>query len=867
MPQGNNPADVNGTAENKIENRNGTVSGAAGTENNDAVSKAYHDVQNLREQIERLKAQAQKIYDTPAAQTDEKTEAAADRSVSDAAKSAERVPAVDPEAARAAEEAVRKAAEKDRSADDGVFDQQRAERQAIIQDALKREREAKERLEKKRAEAEEKKKALQEAERKAARMTTNLRKAEIQTELNRTLHAQEEKRALLKKKRELEKQERLRIAMEREKVELQKKEEARLEKERIRLKREHERQVRAQEAERRRNEAIRLRNEELKARKEIERLQAEERENLRRQKEERQEKIRRQREERQELLQKQREERQEIRRQRRFARKSAELGGGIVNVHGTTIKTEIKPVAAFSLKEFFGFSKQKEIKAAQTEEERQQLLEENARIQAEARATAAHLREIQQRRRQNSAVYKKAKDVFDFCERKKAPLLLAFSLLLVVAVGTAGLFNYFTAYEYSYGDKKLGYVKNKDDVLQITEMVRGALTEDKDMSVVLDPRGDIRFKRVFTGNKDIVIDTQDGVLEQLSYLGDINVKAIGIYVDGRKVGAVRNKDVAAEVLLGIRDRYANHDEGTVINDAVLVEAVEPRESNTPLSEVLTKDAMIDKLCTDTEKEIVHTVEGGETLESIAEDHGTTKEQIIAENNVPADGQLKVGSTLVLKEVGPLVTVRITETRTFTEKTAYKTIKKADDEMFEGETEVSRKGKKGKSQIVDKTVSINGEVVETQHLKNEVEKEPVDKIILVGTKERPPTTGTGTFIWPAYDGTYTITSEFKWRWGRQHEGIDMGCPTGTDVLASDGGTVVHAGPMGGYGNLVIIDHENGIETYYGHNSSLLVSRGDKVFQGQHIAEAGNTGHSFGSHIHFGVKDNGSFQNPRNYLPAR
>jgi murein DD-endopeptidase MepM/ murein hydrolase activator NlpD len=67
--------------------------------------------------------------------------------------------------------------------------------------------------------------------------------------------------------------------------------------------------------------------------------------------------------------------------------------------------------------------------------------------------------------------------------------------------------------------------------------------------------------------------------------------------------------------------------------------------------------------------------------------------------------------------------------------------------------------------------------------------------------------------------------------------------------------------------VTIDHENGIETYYAHNSALLVSRGDRVFQGQHIAEAGNTGNSFGSHIHFGVKDNGTFQNPRNYLPAR
>ena len=222
---------------------------------------------------------------------------------------------------------------------------------------------------------------------------------------------------------------------------------------------------------------------------------------------------------------------------------------------------------------------------------------------------------------------------------------------------------------------------------------------------------------------------------------------------------------------------------------------------------------------------------------------------------------------MLKETGPLLTVRITETRSYEEKTDYKTIKKADKDMYEGETEVSRKGKKGKSLIIDKTVSINGEVVEKKNLKHEVEKEPVDKVILVGTKERPPTTGTGTFIWPAYDGTYTVTSEFKWRWGRQHQGIDMGCRTGNDVLASDGGTVIHAGWQGGYGKLVIIDHENGIQTYYAHNSALLVERGDKVFQGQHIAEAGNTGNSYGSHIHFGVKDNGTFKNPRNYLPER
>ena len=819
MPQGNHPTEDKGTSENRIKLEQAI--------HDDAVKKAYHDVQKLKEQIEQLKAQAQKVYGTPATPAKQVEKEGA---VSDAS-------AIDSEAARAAEEVVRKEAAKTEPEASEVLSRTREESRAIIEDAIRKEKEAKERLEQKRAEAAEKQKALLEAEKRAARMKRNLHKAEIQSELNRTMHAQEEKRAQLRKKREQERQQKIAAAMERQRAEIQRKEEARLE-------REQEKLVKAEAAARRKKEAQRLREEEQKTRKEIDRLQAEQRENLRKQKE----------------------ERAEIKRQRRLARKSAELGGGIVNVHGTTVKTEIKPVSSFSMKELLGFAKRAEINAAETEEEKQKLLEENERIKAEARATAAHLSEIRKKRRQNSRPYKKMMSAFAFCDRQKKPLLIALSLILVFVVGAAGIVNYFTAYEYSYGDKKLGYVKNKDDVLQITAMVQDALTEEKDMTVALDARDDISFKRVFTGNKDVVIDTQDGVLQRLSYLGDINVKAVGMYIDGRKAGAVKDKDTAADVLQSIQDKYANHDEGTVIDEAVIVENVEFRESNTPTNEVLSQEALVEKLCTDTEKETVHTVKNGETLDSIAENHSTTKEQIIADNNL-TDEQLKVGSTLVIKEIAPLLTVRITETRSHEEKTAYKTIKKADDEMYEGDTEVSRKGKKGKSILVDKTVSINGKVVEKQNLKNEVKKEPVDKVVLVGTKERPPTTGTGTFIWPAYDGTYTVTSEFKWRWGRQHEGIDMGCRTGNDVLAADGGTVIHAGWMGGYGNLVIIDHENGIQTYYGHNSALLVSRGDRVFQGQHIAEAGNTGNSYGSHIHFGVKDNGSFRNPRNYLPAR
>ena len=146
----------------------------------------------------------------------------------------------------------------------------------------------------------------------------------------------------------------------------------------------------------------------------------------------------------------------------------------------------------------------------------------------------------------------------------------------------------------------------------------------------------------------------------------------------------------------------------------------------------------------------------------------------------------------------------------------------------------------------------------------VKKEPVSEIIMVGSKERPPTVGSGKYKWPLAGG-YTLTSEFGGRWGRMHEGIDLGVSVGSDVLAADGGTVTYSGYSGAYGYLVIIDHQNGMETRYAHNSQLLVSQGDKVFQGQHIAESGNTGRSTGPHLHFEIRVNGTAVNPLNYLP--
>ena len=118
-----------------------------------------------------------------------------------------------------------------------------------------------------------------------------------------------------------------------------------------------------------------------------------------------------------------------------------------------------------------------------------------------------------------------------------------------------------------------------------------------------------------------------------------------------------------------------------------------------------------------------------------------------------------------------------------------------------------------------------------------------------------------FIWPVNG---PVTSPFGWRWGRMHEGIDIGVGYGTPIHSAASGRVIYAGWMSGYGNLVAIDHGRGISTAYGHQSQLAVSVGQIVSQGRTIGYVGCTGHCFGPHLHFEVRTNGNPVDPLGYL---
>jgi lipoprotein NlpD len=122
-----------------------------------------------------------------------------------------------------------------------------------------------------------------------------------------------------------------------------------------------------------------------------------------------------------------------------------------------------------------------------------------------------------------------------------------------------------------------------------------------------------------------------------------------------------------------------------------------------------------------------------------------------------------------------------------------------------------------------------------------------------------------FDWPVSGGL--VSSGFGIRDGVKHDGIDIASPAGTQVHAAGSGSVIYSGNLRGYGNVVIIKHDEHYVTVYAHNRENLVTEGTAVSEGQVIAEIGSSGHTTGSNLHFEVRRDNVAYNPLEYLPAR
>ena len=432
-------------------------------------------------------------------------------------------------------------------------------------------------------------------------------------------------------------------------------------------------------------------------------------------------------------------------------------------------------------------------------------------------------------------------------------------IVLLVGVGVVAVFASAVDYEYAYNGRTLGIVREQRDVLEILEMVSEELSLEYGSSIVIDPETDITFNPVISYGKDI--DDADTVLKRFTYMGDIQAQAYGIVVDGERVATVESEKIAKDVLEAIKEIYTKGKEDKY-EYVGFAEDVKIEAYNTTLANVSSKSAALKKIKSGGQQEVTYTVKTGDTLYGICDKLDVSLKELKKMNpKITETMTLHIGDKFVTQQEIPLITVETIGVSVFAEATDYKTVTKKSNNYYEGETVVIQAGKKGKVRVTARLTKQNGKTVAREDLSVETIKEPVNKVVVKGTKPVPPKKGTGTFRKPVNAGVY---AGYGMRWGRMHYGLDYAAPTGTPIYAADGGTVVSAGWSGAYGYTIVIDHGANKKTLYAHCSRLFVSAGTKVYKGQHIAAVGSTGRSTGPHCHFEIFINGANVNPSYYV---
>ncbi|WP_374017806.1 peptidoglycan DD-metalloendopeptidase family protein [Paenibacillus thiaminolyticus] len=358
---------------------------------------------------------------------------------------------------------------------------------------------------------------------------------------------------------------------------------------------------------------------------------------------------------------------------------------------------------------------------------------------------------------------------------------------------------------------------------------------------------------------------------------------VQLKVNGKNIGIVKDETTAEKILVQIKSKYSGKaGAGTAAKEVKVlsapvrsanatkamsrVESVEFRErvsmeeSNTDPQQVLQPEEALRMLTTGVTKPVKYAVKEGDTLSSIAQKQNVPLETIYRNNPNVGEEVLKSGQELDLTDAKPMITVKTVEAYSEYLVTEPQRIIKEDPDMRAGESKVVRKGKQGLKRMSYRLTKDNGKLTHEEWIEQEVIEPSVPEIILRGTKVVRGE-GSGTFDWPVNGAT--LTSGFGSRWGRTHKGIDL-VSSNRSIMAADEGVVVFAGQKSGYGNAIIVDHNNGYKTLYGHLNSIGVNVGDIVEKGQDIGVMGNTGNSTGTHLHFEIHVNDEVQNPLKYL---
>lgn len=447
----------------------------------------------------------------------------------------------------------------------------------------------------------------------------------------------------------------------------------------------------------------------------------------------------------------------------------------------------------------------------------------------------------------------------DYAEHHKKLLLIEFGGVVAAAAVVTIIIGNMTAYEYIYNGKVLGVVKNQEDVYKTIDIIGDKLSVQYEADITIDKEKDIRFNKVVAFSQDI--DDQEDILNRLTYMRDMKANGRGIYIEGKLMAVLESEKTAKAILNEIQNKFLKENDSIEYKKVGFAEDVAIKDVETKLGNIEPKEKVLEYMMTGAVEQRIHLVQSGETFSEIAKMYGMKQSELQATNPDVVPEKLHIGQEICLNQIVPLVTVQTTEVAQYIEPIPYEIQYENTANLYKNEQTVKSRGTNGEKDVIAEIVRNNGIEVSRKEISSTILSQPVSQVVLVGTKEPPPLIGTGSFIYPIRG---TLTSRYGTRWGRLHSGIDLAAPTGTHIKAADGGKVTFSGYNGALGYMVAIDHGGGRVTWYGHCSKLFVKKGERVYQGQHIANVGNTGRSTGPHVHFEVHINGKTKNPLNYL---
>jgi murein DD-endopeptidase MepM/ murein hydrolase activator NlpD len=437
-----------------------------------------------------------------------------------------------------------------------------------------------------------------------------------------------------------------------------------------------------------------------------------------------------------------------------------------------------------------------------------------------------------------------------------------------------------TVYYVYLNDTYLGTVTNKNVVNKIiSEKLKTMEQSYKNMNLQLGSQLKFIPEQVFesTANNEKTLDNLENAIQ-------LKTEAAAIIIDGKPAVYLENKAAAEDAIKKLKLQYVTEDQlkelearsenknaalpplkenETRILNIQLSKSISVESEKVTPEQIFTADQAVSYLQKGTLEETKYKVKDGDVLGSIANGNGLKLADLLALNpGLTADSVLKIDQEINITVPKPFIEVVIEKEMNQQEEIPFQNQVTEDSSMNKGDSKVSQEGQNGLQNVTYHISEKNGAAITKDVTKQEVLKQPVNRVVVQGTKVIP-SRGEGSFAWPTVGGY--ISSGMGYRWGKLHKGIDIARPSNPTIKAADNGVVTFAGwDSGGYGNKVIINHQNGFTTLYGHMSSISVSVGQTVSKGQAIGIMGATGDATGVHLHFEVSKNGALQNPQGIL---